>query len=250
MQAVAQVERQLMFQPRDFKGSRFRCLLATSLPKQGFVQWMNSLIQPFAEMSGSDRYMPKGFLEGEEARLGDTSSFLTEEQRENVTSWWLAVRQNANTPNWDIVGKCTVGGQQGLVLVEAKAHVRELNPNDRCGAGNERNRNKIVQALKEANEGFGSEWSLGAEQRYQLSNRFAWAWKLASLGTPVVLVYLGFLNVYEMGQPFPNHTAWEHCLLEYADGCVPRTAWNSKIMISGTPLIPLIRSTEVNVAAI
>lgn len=139
--------------------------------------------------------------------------------------------------------------KQGLVLVEAKAHVAELNPNVSCGAGNERNRNKIVQALRKANEGFGNGWGLSAEQRYQLSNRFAWTWKLASLGMPVVLVYLGFLNAYEMGQPFPNHAAWERCLLEYADGCVRRTAWNSKIMINGTPLIPLIRSTEVNLAA-
>lgn len=211
---------------------------------------MNSLIWPFAEMSESDRFMPKGFLEAEEARLGDASEFLTEEKRENVTSWWLAIRQNANTPNWDMVSKCTVGRKQGLVLVEAKAHVAELNPNDSCGAGNERNRNKIVQALREASEALGNGWSLSAERRYQLSNRFAWAWKLASLGIPVVLVYLGFLNAYEMGQPFPNHAAWERCLLEYAEGCVPRTAWNSRIMVNGTPLIPLIRSTEVNVAAI
>ncbi len=246
MQAVGQVERQLTFQPRDFKGSRFRCLLATNIPQQ-FVQWMNSLIQPFAHLSGGDRYLPKGLLESEEARLGDADGFLTDEQSEKVTSWWLAVRQNANTPNWDIVSKCTVGSQQGLILVEAKAHVGELNPNDCCGAGNERNRNKIGQAIREASEALGNEWSLSADRRYQLSNRFASAWKLASLGTPVVLIYLGFLNAYEMDEPFQDHAAWERRLLEYADGCVPRTAWNSRVMINGTPLIPLIRSTEVNV---
>lgn len=32
-----------------------------------------------------------------------------------------------------------------------------------------------------------------------MSNRFAWAWKLATMEVPVVLVYLGFLNATEMG---------------------------------------------------
>jgi len=38
-------------------------------------------------------------------------------------------------------------------------------------------------------------------------------------------------------------------LREYADGCVPKDAWNSKVMISATPLVPLIRSADVNVVA-
>lgn len=134
-------------------------------------------------------------------------------------------------------------------MLEAKAHASELNPNDRCSAGNERNRKQIDQAIKEANKGFGNGWSLAADRRYQLSNRFAWAWKVASLEVPVVLVYLGFLNAHEMRQPFRGHAAWERCLLEYADGCVPRTAWNSRFMVNGTPLIPLIRSAHVNAVA-
>ena len=38
-----------------------------------------------------------------------------------------------------------------------------------------------------------------------MSNRFAWAWKLASSSVPVVLIYLGFLRADEMrdkGKPF------------------------------------------------
>ena len=31
-----------------------------------------------------------------------------------------------------------------------------------------------------------------------MSNRFAWAWKLADLGVPVVLVYLGFFRALFM----------------------------------------------------
>lgn len=238
------------FEPREFRGSRFRCLLATSLPMPKFVEWMNSLIQPFAEVTETDRYMPMGFLQPAEATLGETSGFLTDEQRENVTAWWLAVRRNANTPNWDFVSTCKISGREGLVLWEAKAHADELKPDDCCGAGNQDNRARILEAIAEAGKALGNGWSLRADRCYQLNNRFAWSWKVASLGTPVVLVYLGFLNVYEMKQPFPNHTAWERRLLEYADGCVPKSAWNSTVMVNGAPLSPLIRSADVNVIAL
>ena len=193
--------------------------------------------------------MPQGFLQPDEARLDDHNGFLTPEQVENVVTWWLAVRQNANTPNWDVVSKCTVGGHPGLILLEAKAHADELNPHDCCAAGNELNRQRIVEAIKGASTALGQGWSLTADGRYQLSNRFAWAWKIASLGVPVVLICLGFLDAQEMDHPFDNHAAWERCLHQYADSFVPRTAWNSKIMVNGTPLIPLIRSANVNVTA-
>jgi hypothetical protein len=35
---------------------------------------------------------------------------------------------------------------------------------------------------------------ISRDNRYQMSNRFAWSWKLASVGVPVVLVYLGFVG--------------------------------------------------------
>ena len=191
--------------------------------------------------------MPEGFYNSDEARLGKTGRFLTKKQREDVTDWWLAVRRNANTPNWDIISSCKVDGREGFVLVEAKAHAGELNPKDRCGAGNKKNRQRIDIAIKDVNQKLGEGWALAADSRYQLSNRFAWAWKVASLGYPVVLVYLGFLNAHEMDQLFTSHEAWERCLLMYADGTVPPGVWNSdQINVNGTSLIPLIRSADVN----
>lgn len=238
----------ICFETREFKGSRFRCLLATQEHKPRVVAFLNSLVQPLAKVGEEDHYMPEGFCKPEEAKLGETSGFLTEEQRNVVTDWWLAVRQNANTPNWDIISTCTIDGRKGLVLVEAKAHADELNPNDRCGAGNEQNRQRIDTAIADVNEKLGEGWQLSINSRYQLSNRFAWAWKIASLGIPVVLVYLGFLNAYEMSQPFTSHEAWERCLLTYADGTVPHRVWSSDpIKVNGAPLIPLIRSAHVNV---
>jgi hypothetical protein len=194
--------------------------------------------------------MPGGFLQPDEAKLGETKGFLDDERQcETVTRWWLAVRRNANTPNWDLVSTCTIDEHKGLVLLEAKAHEPELHLKDRCGAANKQNRKQIIQAIGEANKALRNGWLLSADRCYQLRYRFAWAWKVASLGRPVVLIYLGFLNAHEMDQPFQNLAAWERSLLEYADGCGTGIAWNSKIMVNGTPLIPLILCADVNVVA-
>ncbi len=238
----------ICFEEREFKGSRYRCLLATQQPKPKVVAFLNSLVQPPAKVDEEDRYMPEGFCKPDEARLGETSGFLNAKQREAVTDWWLAVRRNANTPNWDIMSTCTVVGRKGLLLIEAKAHEGELNPYDRCGSGNKQNRDRIETAIGQANQGLGEGWRLSIDSHYQVSNRFAWAWKVASLRVPVVLVYLGFLNAHEMDKPFTSHGVWEHCLLTYANGIVPRDVWGSdQIKVNGTPLFPVIRSVDVNV---
>jgi len=244
---MAEDREKVCFEKREFRGSRFRCLLATQQPKPRVVAFLNSLVQPLAKVGEEDRYMPEGFCNPLEAMLDETSGFLTDKQAKDVNGWWLSVRQNANTPNWDIISTCTIDGRKGLVMAESKAHAGELNPNDCCGARDE-NRQWIAAAIRDANQKLGEGWGLSTDSHYQLSNRFAWAWKIASLGIPVVLVYLGFLNANEMSQPFMSHGAWERCLLTYADGTVPRHVWISDpINVNDTPLIPLIRSADVNV---
>jgi hypothetical protein len=249
---VADREReQVCFEPRAFRGSRFRCLLLTHQPKPKILAFLNSLVQPFATVGKDDRFRPEGFCRPDEARLGETPGFLSGEQRRIVTDWWLGVPEKANTPNWDIVSTCTVEKRRGLLLVEAKAHAGELKANDSCGATDENNHRKIEDAIAEASQQLGEGFRLSADSYYQLSNRFAWAWKVASLGVPVVLVYLGFLNAEEMRKPFANHEAWERCLLAYADGTVPRNSWNAgQIWAKHTPMIPLICSAEVNMATV
>ena len=168
-----------------------------------------------------------------------------------MTDWWLAVPEDANTPNWDLISTCTAEGRSGLILVEAKAHAGELKDKDCCGATNDENRQRIKDAVEDASQRLGEEWRLSVDSYYQLSNRFAWSWKVASLGVPVVLVYLGFLNAYEMSKPFANDKDWERCLLAYANGTVPHSVWNSSsIRVNDTPVIPLIRSAKVNTATV
>ena len=136
------------------------------------------------------------------------------------------------------------------MLVEAKAHAAELK---RAGHGiaNEQNLGRIRGAIDEAKAAlgkFGSGWCLSCDSHYQLANRFAWSWKLASLGIPVVLVYLGFLNASEMadqGEPFRDTKAWERCVLGHSAGVVPPGVWEDGVDVSGTPLRAIIRSVEL-----
>lgn len=65
-----------------------------------------------------------------------------------------------------------------------------------------RNHIRIGCCIQEAGLALSKEtrllWSLSRDRCYQMSNRFAWAWKLTELGKPVILIYLGFLVCDEM----------------------------------------------------
>ena len=162
---------------REFRGSRFRCLLATHQSHGHVIEFLNALVQPAASVGSDHRYAPEGFCKPDEAKIGVGNAFLNDKQNAAVTSWWLA--KGSNIPNWDIISTCKIGNSRGLVLVEAKAHANELGQNDSCGATDEFNRQQISSAIDEANKSLGEAWSLSPGPRYQLSNRFAWAWKIA-----------------------------------------------------------------------
>ena len=72
---MAKERDKIYFEKREFKGSRFRCLLMTQQPKPSVVAFLNSLVQPFAQVGEEDRYMPEGFCKPDEARLGETPDF-------------------------------------------------------------------------------------------------------------------------------------------------------------------------------
>lgn len=241
------------FRRREFKGSRLRCLMATSLADREVAAFLNQLVQPHALVSVEDTWQPRGLLEGDEARLGDGAAFLTADQREALRAWWLAARERGNTPNWDIVSTCQIAGGQGLVIVEAKAHRGELHRDgkDSGNAGNDKCISAAVAAANDALGGRATGWGLCTDTHYQLCNRFAWAWKVASLDVPVVLVYLGFLDSDEMGDgAFRTPEAWRSCLLAHTDGVVPPGAWEQRLPVGNSWFVPIIRSARVSAVAV
>jgi hypothetical protein len=240
------------------RGSFPRCLLLMDGDPSAVAERLTSLVGlDGVHVSNKDFWMPQGLpfqAEGGwdtspivEARLGKAPKFLTDEQRETVTSWWLMHRRRANTPNWDIASTATIEGRPGLILIEAKAHSGELKVHGK-EPGNKDNEKKIGAAIQQANTDLNTilpGWALSKDSHYQLTNRFAWAWKIASLGVPAILVYLGFLRAEEMGDqgmPFADGKAWEGFVRDYSQGIVPEAAWNTQLSLQGTPLQALVRS--------
>ena len=239
---------------KDQRGSRARCLLLTEGAKAEVAPRLSGLAIPFARVD-PDRHhwLPRGRTNPAEAKLGETPDLLTPELREALTDWWLAVRPRANTPNWDLASTATVNGREGLVLVEAKAHMAELKPDGKPlksspSENSLKNHRRITACIQEANDamnGICPGWNLTATTHYQLANRFAWSWKVASLGVPVVLVYLGFLEADEMvdvGGPLGSPDAWEELVRHHGHGIVPDCVWHQPLMIGDVPLHACIRS--------
>ena len=248
-------ERPITLRARELKGSRLRCLLLTGDAPNKVASFLNSLVTSNALVTADDCWAPRGFLEPKEAKLGETPRFLPAPNRAALTRWWLARPGSANTPNWDLVSTCLIKNRTGLVLIEAKAHEAEF-ADDRCGATNQENLQQIENALGEATVGWNalaSGFALSASSHYQLSNRFAVAWKLATMGIPIVLVYLGFLDAQEMAGGsrvlFNDHAKWRRCVLARSKGTIPEHAWDSAFDVEGTPLIVLIRSAVVGIHA-
>ena len=252
------------------RGRRPRCILLMDGDQEEVAGRLTRLVglQSDVIIGGRDRWMPCGKPVQREdnswdtqpsheanlnglAALFDCDARIRKELGDQLRKWWLAVPRGANTPNWDIASTCTIKGQRGLLLVEAKAHSAELGESDSCGSRNPGNRERIRRAIAEAAAGLqvatGIPWNMSPDGHYQLSNRFAWSWKLASLGIPVVLLYLGFLNAEDMtdrGQVFGSAGQWERSLRSHSGGVVDNRSWGQWIDIDGVPLLPLIRGIE------
>ena len=110
------------------------------------------------------------------------------------------------------------------------------------------NHKQIGWAIAEASDGLasttGKPWGLSRDHHYQLSNRFAWSWKLASLGIPAVLLYLGFLNAQDMAEPlFRSEAEWTRAIRDHCRGAVDERCWGEWLDFAGVP--PERRPLEV-----
>lgn len=202
------------------RGSRKHVLAWTESP-----DFLSELLQTVAPVKCSTdeetAWMPRGRVEPREARLESFGPrVLPSDCWKTLSRWWLVHHRGANTPNWDLAVRCQVEGRPGLVLVEAKAHVRELSDAGkgvskgdplRSGA----NHDRIDRAIAEARSALNAEFpqiAIARDRSYQLSNRIAFAWKLASLGVPTVLLYLGFVGDNGMATPLRNADHWKEVL--------------------------------------
>jgi hypothetical protein len=242
------------------RGSKPRCHGLTHGDSARRAAILTALIAPWGEVASDDVCMPDGFSDVGEAQLHAASRLLPDGVRSALTSWWLAVPSTkATTPNWDIACTCRIGDDRGLLLIEAKAHHGELQKEE-CGkaltfpvsANSMRNHVRIGACLDEASIALASEtgrpWALSRDHHYQMSNRFAWAWKLTELAVPVVLVYLGFLGCNDMAKDsavIATEAEWQQLVRAHSASVAPPDVWGQAWRLHGRAFVPLIRSLKV-----
>ncbi len=202
--------------------------------------------------------MPSGFERCAEAQLHSANELLPDRHdRENLRDWWLAIStERTATPNIDLASTCLVRGKEGLLLVEAKTHDAELRNEERgkpladhASDDSRRNHDHIDLAIRAANVSLSEEtkltWSLSRDSHYQMSNRFAWAWKLTELGIPVILAYLGFIGCEEMRKgdkqrPISSQEEWEEMVHVHSRPLFPDEVWKRVWCVRGRSLVPII----------
>lgn len=236
---------------KDRHGSRPRCVMLCDGENEQVALRLAQLVgRPEVEVSASDHWYPQGRCNPEEIQLDKVinSYFLPRDIQKQLQKWWLIKKITTSpTPKWDIASTCRIEGKKGLLLIEAKAHSAELTARSYLKSKSE-NSYQIERAIKAANEGLekstGLPWNLTTHDHYQISNRFAWSWKLASLKFPVVLIYLGFLDANDMKgkELFNSEEDWRKVLSDYCKGVVPMDCLGKKILIEGTPILPLIKT--------
>jgi hypothetical protein len=254
------------------KGSKARCNTLMSGTRDEVASRLSDLAAPFGSVATTDSWMPDGYTDVEEAELHKAERLLDLPTRKALTHWWLTSgNPKRRTPTFDIASTCTIDGETGLglLLVEAKAHHQELRA-EKIGRREIRTRKdkvlterqrdhqrqqhaKIGEAISASCAGLARatslRWAISYSSSYQMSNRFAWAYKLTELGTPVILVYLGFLNAQEMRSPhrtvLVNDSDWLTAVKAHSESLFPAEVWGHQWTCNGHAFIPLIKSMEV-----
>ncbi len=240
-----------------YRGSRKHILDWTSRPD--FPQQFENLIgMPECVVSYPAIWHPRGYSDPKEARLEECGAqFISGVNCWNdLSSWWLQHRRGANKPNWDLVVACDLWGIPGLALVEAKAHASELDWSGKRiqpyrSINSAENHQRIGMAIAEASAALNSVIPgvrISRDSHYQLANRVAYSWKLASMGVPVILVYLGFTGdrgISDVGPPIRDHAHWRSVIRCYTDGILPENFFDLWIPCGKAQMCMVARSLKV-----
>lgn len=225
------------------RGSRKHVLDWVESPT--FDRELESMLQPITvSIPIGAKRMPTSHTKPTEARLETfgPDAIPGHPVWPQLRPWWLKHAAGANTPNWDLAVSCEIEGHRGLCLVEAKANVRELSSagkasSKKASSTSKDNQTRIDAALREASTeltraGFSASFAI--DKSYQLANRLAFAWRLASSGIPVVLVYLGFLGdsgIVDAGEPLRDAEHWDALFSKHLGTIAPGIRVNERVPI-------------------
>jgi hypothetical protein len=226
----------------NHNGSRRDVLLL--LDSVNYVGALNSALAGTATViSAGDVHRPIGAANDREYELPEFSrEYLNgrfDYRQIAEPAWWI-VKWNARvrTPSFDLISTATICGMPGVLLVEAKAHHGEL---ETCGKSFKNdskleNHQKIGASIELANGALSliaPGFKLGRDAFYQISNRIAWGWRLASLGVPVTILYLGFVqDPYWPKDHFESNEDWMQAAHRYLGNVVPVDVLDRRLQCS------------------
>ncbi|MCC8953135.1 hypothetical protein H8B02_06530 [Bradyrhizobium sp. Pear77] len=228
-----------------------------------FVPQLLAMVAPTGFMiSELGARQPKGWSDPRESELvGPHEPFLLPEQQATLTGWWLKHKRGVKLPTWDLaVSALDAEMRKSLILVEAKAHAAELGiagksspkrrkPDEQ--ARSDENHERIAAAIAEANTNLrinSPDIRLSRDSNYQLSNRIAFAWKLASMGIPTALLYLGFIgdeNIATDPHHFLTPSDWQAAFDLYSAKHLPVAYQGQRINCGAASFWLLVRSLRV-----
>lgn len=239
----------------DYRGSQKHLLDLLSETERPFVE-LNDILHPHVTIQEEDLHCPVDYDNPDEKTI---RAFLADSQLcetfdySAFDSWW--VPDEYKNPTWDLLSTCQVQGPRGLLLVEAKAHEGEIKEDGKdlppkASAQSEANHEKISESITEAsialNGILGETVHLSIDSHYQLANRIATAWKLASCGLPAVLLYLGFTgDTYFRRDHFRDDAHWQDFMKSHITGVFPTERLEQGIDCGGATMTILIRSLPI-----
>jgi len=248
-------QRSMANMTRAVRGSRKHVLDWLGSP--GFMAELNALLEPAPVVVPSGAaWMPLGHKSAREARL-DTFGPRTLPHAIDwnaLRKWWLK-HERGNTPNWDFAATCEIESSEGILLIEAKANVPELGKaGKRLDLGatsrSRENHQQIGRAIRDAQsalEALVPNISISQDSHYQLANRLAFTWKLASMGLPTALVYLGFTHdsgIADAGEPFADAEHWNRHFYSHVGDTIPSSAFERRIATGAAPFWLLVRARK------
>ena len=237
-----------------YRGSRKHVLDWVEHPR--FVSQLLGCLGPSFKATSRSVWAPAGFRYPDEARLEEWGpQVLPEIDWQILRDWWLLSPRRSNTPNWDLAFVAELEGQLGLILVEAKANVPEMKPDGKGppseSDASKANHVKIGAAIDEARSALARiapDIKISRDTHYQLSNRLAFTWKIASLGLPVALVYLGFTGdtgIQDVGEMFRDDAHWENVVTDHFRAVGADSLLDKRHQLGGAPFWVLSRSRPV-----
>jgi hypothetical protein len=93
------------------------------------------------------------------------------------------------------------------------------------------------------------EISLSRDYCYQFANRIAFAWKIASTGVPVAMIYLGFIGdariISHIDDCFNDAREWRKSFTEHTGRCFPPSMYDREINCGAASFWLLVRHLQV-----